>query len=154
MSSTKYASPLRLEIQRSRKLLSMLLAAHLGAFLLIWALTIAIKWQLLLALLILGSLYFNTKVYYLLTSANAIVHAVWDADENWHLSLANGSTIIARLLPDTYIHPWLVVLNFVSQNPSKKYSLPLLPDSLDANTLRRLRVRLRTSSPDAKNPEM
>lgn len=153
MSSTKYASPLRLEIQRSQKLLSLLLVTHLGAFMLIWTLTIAIQWQLLLALIILGSLFYYTKAYYLLTSPNAVVHAIWDADENWHLSLANGSIISARLLPDTYIHPWLVVLNFICQDPSKKYSLPLLPDSLDANTLRRLRVRLRTSSPEAKNPE-
>ena len=154
MSSTKYASPLTIEVRRSRQLLALLLFAHIGALLLIWALSISLWLILLIALLIVTSLLYSVKRHYLRNSHNAIVHAVWDADENWHLSLANGSTVIARLLPDTYIHPWLVVLNFVSQNPSKKYSLLLLPDSLDASTLRRLRVRLRTSSPDAKNPEM
>lgn len=154
MSSTKYASPLTIDVRRSRQLLIVLLVAHGGALVFIWALTIPLWLILVIALVIAISLIYSLKRHYLRNTDNAIVQAVWDADDNWHLLFADHTTAVGRVLPDSYIHPWLVVLNFATQNPNRKYSLPLLSDSLDPDTHRRLRVRLRTSSPDEQNTEM
>jgi hypothetical protein len=46
------------------------------------------------------------------------------------------------LHPSTYVHPWLVVLNFRLADRRRLRSLVLLPDTLDADSFRHLRLRL------------
>ncbi len=93
--------------------------------------------------------------------------AVWHAEGHWTLTLGDGRELPAQLLATTYVTPALVVLNFrlgtgeggVSPRglaswrravarpatllPWTIRSLVLLPDNLDPDLLRRLRVRLR-----------
>lgn len=54
---------------------------------------------------------------------------------------------LARLDDSSFLHPWLCVLNLRAQN-GKRYSVVLLPDSVPADTLRQLRVRVKFSSTD------
>ena len=59
----------------------------------------------------------------------------------WMLLTRGGTLHKAQLLPSTYIHPALVVLNF--STGKNRRSVVILPDRMDAEALRRLRVRLR-----------
>ena len=67
-------------------------------------------------------------------------------DGRWLLQDQRGEMCQARLLPSSYLHPKLVILNFSLERFPRRRSLVLCPDSLDAQTLRQLRVRLRTMS--------
>ncbi|MBK8638372.1 MAG: hypothetical protein IPN92_08815 [Chromatiaceae bacterium] len=68
--------------------------------------------------------------------------AVWWPDGAWSLIQGDGRERDGRLLGSTYVSPALVVLNFRCGR-WRTASLVLLPDNLEADLLRRLRVRLR-----------
>jgi hypothetical protein len=75
------------------------------------------------------------------------------ADGAWFLQDNEGALREARLLPSSYLHPKLVILNFALGSRAGKRNLVLCPDSLDAQTLRRLRQHLRVTAqgqPDAR----
>lgn len=70
---------------------------------------------------------------------------------------AEGEWVDVDVLGDTFVSPLLVVLRYRVKEARRVHSLTLLPDSGDADALRRLRAALRwphrtrsgTSSPDA-----
>ncbi|HXG28862.1 MAG TPA: protein YgfX [Nevskiales bacterium] len=77
---------------------------------------------------------------------------ICQADGRWLLQDHRGKMQEARLLPSSYLHPRLVILNFALQQRPRRRNLVLCPDSLDAQTLRQLRARLRLAAqgqPDA-----
>lgn len=59
---------------------------------------------------------------------------------HWTLHDSHGS-YEAELLPSTYVHPRLLVLNFKLKNGQRR-TRALLGDELDVDSLRRLRARL------------
>ncbi len=63
-------------------------------------------------------------------------------DGRWRLETSDGVIHHAQLR-DGYAHPGLVILNF-RLDTGQHQSLTLLPDATDAESLRRLRVWLRT----------
>ena len=75
-----------------------------------------------------------------------IVELIWDTMDEWTLRDAQGGEMQARLLPGAYVHPWLVILNFVPvvqrRHRHRRRTVILLSDMIDANSLRHLRVRL------------
>ncbi|QGU34004.1 hypothetical protein E6P07_08655 [Thermochromatium tepidum ATCC 43061] len=73
---------------------------------------------------------------------HSIRGATWHPDGSWTLQLVSGHEIEVRLSPATFVSPWGVSLVFVLGR-LRRVVLVLGPDSLDAETLRRLRWRLR-----------
>lgn len=69
----------------------------------------------------------------------------------WRLESGDSVEHWARLT-DGYAHPLVIILNFRLEE-GRPQSLVLLPDSADADALRRMRVWLRTRSPDEVEPE-
>ena len=79
---------------------------------------------------------------------------IWDSDNDWSLHAASGEQLAVRLLPGSYVHPLLVILNFELEAPplgtspsgqlfnTRRRSIVLAKDSADATTLRQLRARL------------
>lgn len=67
---------------------------------------------------------------------------ILDRDNLWWVRDRAGKETSIKLLPGAFVHPCMVVIRFAA-NDSKKYALILSDDNLDAETLRRLRVRLR-----------
>lgn len=80
-----------------------------------------------------------------LNHARAVVRLIWSRQGQWRLVSADGAEHTAELQTDSYVHPWLVILNFTLQ-PKGRASVVLFPDSLHDEDFRRLRVRLRTKS--------
>lgn len=96
-----------------------------------------------LILLALLSWYRSHRLHIRHLGRGAVRRLQWQADGSWLLDDAYGYSHAARLLPSSYLHPRLVLLNFrLEENGRRRYVL-LLPDSLDSESLRRLRVRLR-----------
>ncbi len=79
-----------------------------------------------------------------ITHPRAVARLVWTRHGHWRLVNAAGVGYTAELRSDSYVHPWLVILNF--KTTTARTSVILFPDSLHDEDFRRLRVRLRTSS--------
>ncbi|MGQ9658795.1 MAG: protein YgfX [Thermochromatium sp.] len=76
----------------------------------------------------------------------SIRSATWHPDGFWTLRLVSGREIQARLLSETFVSSWMVSLIFSVEGARwQRRTLALAPDSLDPETLRRLRQRLRLS---------
>ncbi|MEQ1437841.1 protein YgfX [Fontimonas sp. SYSU GA230001] len=66
---------------------------------------------------------------------------VWHAEGGWTLHRADGAQAQAELMPDSIVHPALLVLRFRLQDGAST-ARALLGDELPPELLRRLRARL------------
>ena len=143
MSSQKSATPLDLEPRPSRLLLWAVGLAHLGALILVTVLVeLTIPGQLILVSAVLLSLWFTARQLGWLGKPAAIRRVTWQGDGTWLVEMGSGEVVEGKLLPTSYSHPWLVVLNFRIEGKRVARSVVLLRDSLDESSFRRLRVRL------------
>ena len=145
MSSTKYAQPLRLHPKPSRILISLLSAGHLGAVLVLIPLDLPLLVKLLIAAVLAVSLWVALRKQPGSVAEGGVRSLIWQADGQWLLETADGEQWPATLHQSTYVHPWMVVLNFRQEGKPGLLSVVLAPDSLDAETFRELRVRLKVA---------
>lgn len=136
MSSRASVTPLYLEPRPSRRLLRALQLSHLASALLLWLLPIHFLWSVA-ALPVLLCSYSHYR-----RSCLSLVRIARESDGSWLWHCDDGSVVPVRLLPDTVLTPWLVLLN-VREVGGRRHSLPLLGDSLPPEQFRALRVALR-----------
>lgn len=72
---------------------------------------------------------------------SALVRLVWHGDGAWTVTDGGGARLKARLLPNSIVHPRMLLLNFRSETGLRRSRL-LLGDELEPEALRRLRARL------------
>ena len=72
---------------------------------------------------------------------DAIASFIWEGGNSWRLILRSGDEIGGVLRPFVFLQAWLVILHF-RRDDGRTARLVLLPDMLDGETFRRLRVRL------------
>jgi toxin CptA len=159
LSHKKYASPLRLELKVSRTLLAIVVAVHLGAIAMLAISVMSLAVKLLLLSVILGSFFLSVSIH-----RNALMPAffrklfpdikciVWDNNDQWILMTEAGGELRGQLLTSSFVHPQFTAVNLKLAGMPwyKRYrSFVFMQDNLDAETFRRLRVRLRWySMPD------
>lgn len=155
MSSPKSAPPLKVDLRPSRWLAGLILFAHGGALAVLVPLSLPV-WALgPLVGVITGSLVYTLKTHAMLRGPLTIRRVVWDSDNDWLLHAASGEQLAVRLLPGSYVHPLLVILNFELETApqrggllnARRRSIVLAKDSADATTLRQLRARLNFFKP-------
>lgn len=132
--------PIWLQLLPSRGLLIYLALAHAAALLSLFTLQLPEPPRWIAALLVLLSLMREVWVHGLQKGARAVRRLHWRSDGQWWLTDGEGAT---RVYPDYDTHlrrPWLVVLRLKAETGSRWLWLP--GDCADADTLRRLRVRL------------
>jgi hypothetical protein len=154
MSGRGERAPLRITPKVSRRLGAFLLAVHgLGLFV-VSMLPLEIWLKGVMAGLILLGLGYGIAGPVLHRLPWALRQAIWEPDGSWSLMRVNGQTLQGRLLSSTYVGPALVVLVFRCGRVVSCF-LPLLTDNMDADLLRRLRVRLRlTGAGTPPGPEL
>lgn len=135
MSHDAFASPLVLEPRRSRYLHIYLVLIHALALAVIAA-PLNLSLTLRLAVAVVVVLSFIRHITRLPPRRLA-----WQTDEDWQLLFQDGSERTGQLRPDTYVSPWLVILRFQLEQGGR-CSVVILPDMLDPQSFRRLRVRL------------
>ncbi|MCI0508363.1 MAG: hypothetical protein L0Z73_20005 [Gammaproteobacteria bacterium] len=153
MSSPKYASPLRFNIVPSRIMLFAISALHLGAAALLVLLALPVAAKLFSAVTVLLSLAMSLFRLGWLTGRSLIgkvwpglVEAIWDEHDQWQLTDSDQQTHYAELLPATYVHPHLSIINLRLHDRAwynRHRAIVLLRDNIDPDTFRRLRIRLR-----------
>lgn len=142
MSSKKYGSPLNLKIRPSSHLSGFYLLTHGGAIGVVCSVGIPIWASITLNVIIfLNFVHLMTRDA-LMAQKASIVEAVWDRDGHWTLLNLNGESLTAQLLPNRFVHPMLVLLNFQLNGLLQRRTLVLPSDSMDHKTFRQLRVRL------------
>jgi hypothetical protein len=145
MSSTKYAQPLRLNPKPSRILLGLLTVGHLGAIAVLLPLDFPLIIKLLIVVVLLVSLVVAWRKQPGKVGEGGVKTLIWKADGNWLLETIDGESLNATLHESTYVHPWLVVLNFRQEGKQGLLSFVLAPDALDHEIFRELRVRLKVA---------
>lgn len=145
MSSHAYAAPLSIRPEPSRYLGAALILMHAGAALTSLLTALPLWLRVVLVIAVAVSLFRAWRTH---LGTRRIVAAVWRPEGEWHLTTADGKRITATLAPECYVSPYAVVLRF-KDVAGRVRTLVLLPDALDADTLRRLRVRLRITAAEA-----
>jgi Membrane-bound toxin component of toxin-antitoxin system len=137
-----YATPLRLEPGRSVLLGGWLLVSHAGVAVLLPWLPLPPSVQLALGVLLLVDLLWYWRCQVVRTARGALRSLTWQDGRSCRVQLAGGAEFEATLEPRAFVQPWLVILQLRTDRWHRHHLL-LLPDMLDAVTLRQLRVRLR-----------
>ncbi len=134
--------PLRLTPYYSKQLAGYLLTTHLVALFVVITLIKSGWLAFTLAALTLFSFVRSYRCHLSYRGRNIIRSAELDGQNKWLLQQADGEECAAELQPNSYIHPRLSVLNFRNEY-GKRQSLIVLPDGIDGESFRRLRVRLK-----------
>jgi hypothetical protein len=135
-------APLRIAPKVSRRLGAYLLAVHGLGLIVVFMLPLQIWPKGAMAALVLLGLGYGIGGPVLHRLPWALRQAIWEPDGSWSLTRVSGERLQGRLLSSTYVGPELIVLVFRCGR-LVTCCLPLLTDNLDADLLRRLRVRLR-----------
>ncbi|MGE0858274.1 MAG: protein YgfX [Gammaproteobacteria bacterium] len=134
-----YQGTVCLALRRSRRLPRVLLALHLAGMALV-----AVYWPLTLAsaawLALLGA-HGAWQWMRLRGAARWVRQIEIDTRGAWRLAYADGRRLDVRLTHAPLVLPWLVALEFRAAD-GRRHDLLLLPDMLDPDAFRRLRVRL------------
>ena len=142
MAALKFTSPLLLKLKLSRVLVGLLVFIHVGACGLLFVLPWQLMPKLFFVLLLCVNLFFVLRKLPGLTRSGNIQTLEWAGDGNWYIKTFAGKELAAQLQPSSFVHSWLVILNFRLQEQKRLHSVVLFFDALDKETLRRLRVRL------------
>ena len=121
----------------SKWLFFVLLVLHLLAFTALYCANFMLVLKLLVGLFLLWSGYRQCWLRVLQRSSRAIVKCVATADK-WLLVDRLGREYEVKLVGESLVTTVLIILNFGAAHPA----LILCSDSLDADTLRRLRALL------------
>ena len=143
MSWTAYATPLSLDVQPSKILFWVLTLTHAGAAAALSALSLPGWTTACLAAAVLASYLWLTARHALLWHPRSVRRLRWGSGQRWQVGLRDGRELSATLRMDSFVRPWLTVLLLRPESGGPVRNVVLLPDMLEAEAFRRLRVRLR-----------
>ena len=144
--------PIEIRPRSSRLLSGLLLGFHLLCVIVVLASVTYKPAAAALILLTLLSWYRAHRQHIQYRGRAAVRRLVWQSDGSWLLDDGQAKQRPAGLLPSTYLHPRLVILNFRLLDSRQRRNVVLLPDSLDPECLRQLRVRLRIEAAAENKP--
>jgi hypothetical protein len=140
--SGKYATPLYLEVGPSRLMAVWLLLVAVAALLVLTQLQLPGWLDLLVTSAVLYGLLMLWRKLVRRSHPDAVRSMLWGEGRHCRLTLNSGQQQAVELASHAFILPWLVILYF--ETPLwRQQQLVLLPDMLDVDVLRRLRVRLK-----------
>jgi hypothetical protein len=133
--------PLRLRPRRSRWLALLVLSTHLLAGVVLLLIPLEFLPRLMLLLLVAISFGYGVWAQVLLLAPWSLREATW-SEQGWQLRFHDGRQCEAVLLPSTLVSVPLVILLF-RVGWLRYPQLILTKEVIDAELMRRLRVRLR-----------
>lgn len=101
---------------------------------------------LLVAGVVMHGVYLYRR-YYRLSHSRSVHRLCWD-EQGWQLQLGDGRRVDVTPSRDTVLMSRLQLLYFRESSGRRCHRVPLCADSGDADSLRRLQVRLRFSQAD------
>jgi len=155
--------PIQLNFKSSIQLSALIVGMSLGACCILISLTLFWQIKLLLVLVILGSASYVVCCYGLLLPWSCVALNV-NVKNQLQLIRKDGKTLDVVVQENSVVTPYLTVLNCKLSNPDQladmslitqfllklnltNFSLTILPDALDHESYRQLRVWLRWGHP-------
>jgi toxin CptA len=143
---------LRVTLQSSRYLTAALASVHLAAALTLIPLELGLHAKAALAVAIAASLAHCLWRYSLLKSRLSVIAIELTDRENAAVQFTDGLWREARVLGTSYVSPLLTVINLrLPAHRFARHSI-VVPDNIDPDDFRRLRVILRWSHPKQQVP--
>lgn len=141
IQDNSFIQPVRLPVNRHGLLPGFVVLVHAGAVMLLWlsALPVVVKWTGVIVLLIHGG--WQCQQTWPRLNRRLPREVLLKTDDSWWCGDAHGNWQAARLLPDSFIHPLLMVLRLRTQQGCQR--VVLIADAGNRDDLRRLCVRLR-----------
>lgn len=136
--------PLHLQAEISRQLITFLLASHLLGALVAVFMPALWWWKILLLLAVTVSGIYFWRLHVSRSLRQSVLDVSFYATDNC-LVRTRGGSVFAVLDDSSFLHPWLCVLNLRTRR-GKLHTLILPSDSLPADILRQLRVRVKFST--------
>lgn len=121
----------------------LLSLVHFVATGLLWMLALTLGIKAMGTFVLIISLIYYLKQDALLTANNAVVALALSDEMQCALTTRSGESIACSILGSTFVAPYLTVLNLKPAENFFTRSVVILPDSMDAEEFRQLRVWLR-----------
>lgn len=134
------SAPLHLDLRRSPRLVLLICMCHGGAAALAAVLPVPAWTVGALAAAVLVSATAAVARHALQLHPRAVRAVISRDAGEWLLVDCDGLCRRASLSSDSYVHPWITILNFTG---GRRCTVLVLPDRVDREAYRRLRVRLR-----------
>lgn len=134
---------LHIHLQPSYRLVTILSLAHSAVAILLWPLALSWGVKAILVTLLLISLIYYLRKDALLVANNAVVALTLTDEMSCVLAMRSGRLMACSVLGNSFVAPYLTVINLQSEGKFCERSVVILPDSLGAEEFRRLRVWLR-----------
>jgi toxin CptA len=123
--------------------MGMLIMAHCAVIPLVWLLSAALSFKCAAMLMVVISLYYYLRQDALLNFPCSVVSFTLTDGKNCALKMRNGNEKECTVLGISYVSAYLTVLILQPVRYWRMQSVIILPDSVDAEEFRRLRVLLR-----------
>ena len=136
-------SDLLVRLQPSYYLAVLLGLAHAAAGLVLWPLALPLGVKVVIVILLIVSLIYYVRKDALLTAQDAIVALTLTDEMSCTLTTNSGQSIACSLSDSTFAAPYLTVINLQPVDRFFMRSVVILPDSMDVEEFRRLRIWLR-----------
>ena len=134
---------MKITLRPSRILTAILVLAH-GAAIAMVALAGMPFWLELIAIAALvASLVFDVRQTALLRAPDAVITLEIASDDKLSIQTRRSEWIECEVLGSTYVTSFLTILNLKGTDSGRNTRAVILPDSLDAEDFRKLRVWLR-----------
>jgi toxin CptA len=142
-----------LPLNASRYLALVLAISHGVAIVATILLPLAWWWRLAGAVLILVSATLTIRSQALRRGERALVGLRLSRDGSCQLQLGDGATLAGRLRSGWFVSPQLIVMRAGFPGKQRSRSITLLPDSAEADGLRRMRIFLRFAINPSGRPQ-
>jgi toxin CptA len=143
-SSTPFSGLLAIRPTPSARLAAFVAVAHAGAIIALCISGLSPWMKGLLVVVVMVSASQAARKWWITKALQREYTYFIGGDGTWFRQKSDGSTENLAVVPPIYVQPWLIVVRFRTGGPARSLvTLVLPPDSIDADTHRRLRVRLR-----------
>jgi toxin CptA len=134
--------PIAATLTPSPLLAGLLLGMHGMCALLLWLLPLSRPLQLTLLLMLAASLTYHWLRDVLLRLSDSVSGLHLATDGTFSVRLRHDDWVPAEVLGSSFVRPWLTVLNLKLEGRRSMLPVVLLPDTLNHDDFRRLRVWL------------
>lgn len=135
--------PLCIEPRTSKGLAILYSGVYLGAVVILLFMPISVWLKFLGCLFCLADFIRILRLYVLRISGKAIVRITSTPAGEWVLQQRQGTEISAKLLGDSFISTYLIILNFRHLSARRRFSVLITRDNVNPDCFRQLSVHLR-----------
>jgi toxin CptA len=121
----------------------LLSLAHCTAAGVFWPLALPVVVKIIMSLLLASSLYYYLRRYAWLTASNAITVLHLTGKNRCEIKSCTGKFTNTIIEASTFVAPYMTVLCLRIDRTYCYRTVVILPDSIDADSFRQLRIRLK-----------